>query len=83
MVNMNKKSKENQALEHELNICIDIEDGQLEDIFIAFEEFKKERTLPGAYTLSKMVRSWVDTRQRYDLLHRIKMAGWDDDTKHE
>ena len=77
-------TKQKEALEHELSICIDIEDGQRDDIYYAFEEFKKEATLPNAFSLRKMISAWADTKQRYDLLHRIAMKDWgQDDTKHE
>ena len=73
-----------EALKLELGKCVSLSDTQLEDIDTAVYEFKKEPKLGTAVNLQRMVRSWLQTRERYDLLHKIYSHGWgQEDTKHE
>ena len=76
--------KHDEALTRELETCINIEAQQLFDIEHSFDEFKADPTIPNAFLLRRYISGWVETKQRYELLHRIKMHGWgQDDTKHE
>lgn len=81
------KDKDNpqlEALKLELGRCVTLQESQLEDINTAMHEFKVETNLGTAVTLQRMVRSWLNTRERYDLLHKIYSHGWgQEDSKHE
>lgn len=73
-----------EVLKQELGNCINIGETQLEDIFTTYHQFKSESTIPNAINLQTMIRAWINTRQRYDLLHKIYSHGWgQEDTKHE
>lgn len=76
---MTKENPQLEALKHELGNCINIGETQLEDIQQAYQNFKEEPSTKLAIGLQTMTRAWINTRQRYELLHKIYSHGWNED----
>lgn len=75
---------QNEALEHELQTTMTMLQSAWEEIEIAHDDFFDEPSINNGFKMVRAVRSWINYRQSYELLHKIFHHGWgQEDTKHE
>jgi hypothetical protein len=69
----------NEALEHELKTTMTLLQDSWEMIERANDDFFADPDLDNGFKFTKALRSWIDNRKKYEMLHKIYHHGWSED----
>lgn len=75
---------QNEALQHELATTLTLLDDSWKQIEKAHDDFFDDPSLKNGFDMVRVLRTWINYRQQYDLLHKIYHHGHgQEDTKGE